>query len=510
MPFRRTSSGKIPLPLSLRRRRRELGFAAPPPSAMAEAPQYQILVRLLDGRTRCLRFATPTVSGAALLESVASLSRVPAAALRIVTDRLDVSPSSVLASAADGQFPSATALLRLRGGKGGFGSLLRGAASKAGQKKTSNFDACRDINGRRLRHVNAERRLEEWKAEAADRQLEKLAEDFIKKKAKEAGRSGRGPSTAEVDKYLEKFRKDAEICVNAVEESVRASLGKRKAVPKPPPGADSKKLKIWLGKNKVEDDESDSDSDVDDEDREGDEGTDAKSIVLDDGNCSNGSSRSEGEKPDLGSVSGSHSEGESSGEKSRHSDSEENGKCVQSTVDLTIGSGAEGGESAGSVETDVGMVDQPISVNSAVSVASEEALKSEVKEDLDNTARAALDEVKADVINTASAALDEVKADVVNTASAASNQKNPEVPQIEESADVNKSSHSEPLDLAKYSSASELETLGLEKLKMELQTRGLKCGGTLQERAARLFLLKTTPLDKLPKKLLAKPTAGGK
>ena len=55
-----------------------------------------------------------------------------------------------------------------------------------------------------------------------------------------------------------------------------------------------------------------------------------------------------------------------------------------------------------------------------------------------------------------------------------------------------------------------LQTLGLEKLKVELQSRGLKCGGTLQERAARLFLLKTTPLDKLPKKLLAKPTAGGK
>ncbi|CAL4962063.1 unnamed protein product [Urochloa decumbens] len=462
---------------------------------MAEATQYQILVRLLDGRTRCLRFATPTVSGAALLDAVASLSSVPAAALRLVTGRLDVSPSSVLASAADGQFPSAYALLRLRGGKGGFGSLLRGAASKAGQKKTSNFDACRDINGRRLRHVNAERRLEEWKAEAADRQLEKLAEDFIKKKAKEAGRSGRGPSTAEVDKYLEKFRKDAEICVNAVEESVRASLGKRKATPKPPPGADSKKLKIWLGKNKVEDDESDSDSDVDDEDREGDEGTDAKSIVLDDGNCSNGSSRSEDEKPDLGSVSGSHSEGGSSGEKSRHSDSEENGKCVQSTVEFTMRSGAEGGELDGSVETDVGMVDQPISVNSSVAVASEEVLKS--------------DEVKADVDNTASAALDEVKADVDNTASAASNQKNPEVPQVEESEDVKKSSHSEPLDLAKYSSAAELETLGLEKLKTELQTRGLKCGGTLQERAARLFLLKTTPLDKLPKKLLAKPTTGG-
>lgn len=44
----------------------------------------------------------------------------------------------------------------------------------------------------------------------------------------------------------------------------------------------------------------------------------------------------------------------------------------------------------------------------------------------------------------------------------------------------------------------------MERLKTELQAHGLKCGGTLQERAARLFLLKTTPVDKLPKKLLAK------
>ncbi len=35
-------------------------------------------------------------------------------------------------------------LLRLRGGKGGFGSLLRGAGK---QKLTDNFDACRDLHG---------------------------------------------------------------------------------------------------------------------------------------------------------------------------------------------------------------------------------------------------------------------------------------------------------------------------------------------------------------------------
>ncbi|KAL5228173.1 hypothetical protein ABZP36_016438 [Zizania latifolia] len=481
---------------------------------MAEANQYQILVRLLDGRTRCLRFSTPTVSGAALLDAVSALSRIPAASLRLVTGRLDVSPSSVLASSTDGQFPSAYALLRLRGGKGGFGSLLRGAASKAGQKKTSNFDACRDISGRRLRHVNAERRLEEWRAEAADRQLEKLAEDFIKKKAKEAVRGG--VRTADVDKYLEKYRKDAEICVNAVEESVRASLGKRKTVAKPRPGEEAKKLKIWLGKKKVEDDESDSDSDLDDE-----EGADTKSIILDDGNSSNGS-KSEDEKVEQGSVSESRSEGETSGKKSRHSDSEEtsgeksrrsdseetsgeksrrsdseetsgekyrhddseeNANCIQESMELTIRSEGECGDfvSDGAMlpmQHEGGIVEQPTTEN-GISALSVEVLKSDVKAE-DNI-------------------------------SATSHLNGLEVLPVEESADGNKSSLSdEPLDLTNYSSAAELEAFGMEKLKLELQTRGLKCGGTLQERAARLFLLKTTPLEKLPKKLFAKNSAGGK
>lgn len=48
------------------------------------------------------------------------------------------------------------------------------------------------------------------------------------------------------------------------------------------------------------------------------------------------------------------------------------------------------------------------------------------------------------------------------------------------------------------------QVLGSLRLKIELQLRGMKCGGTLQERAARLFLLKSTPLERLPKKVMAK------
>ncbi len=48
----------------------------------------------------------------------------------------------------------------IRGGKGGFGSLLKG--QPAVKKRTNNFDSCRDLSGRRIRHVNQERILREW------------------------------------------------------------------------------------------------------------------------------------------------------------------------------------------------------------------------------------------------------------------------------------------------------------------------------------------------------------
>jgi len=63
------------------------------------------------------------------------------------------------------------------------------------------------------------------------------------------------------------------------------------------------------------------------------------------------------------------------------------------------------------------------------------------------------------------------------------------------------------LDLGAFSSATELEALGMDRLKAGLEANGLKCGGTLQQRAARLFSIKGLPKEKIPKKLLAK---GGK
>ena len=63
----------------------------------------------------------------------------------------------------------------------------------------------------------------------------------------------------------------------------------------------------------------------------------------------------------------------------------------------------------------------------------------------------------------------------------------------------------EAISLGPYDSPKALEALGLEALKAQLQLQGLKCGGTLSDRAARLFLLKDTPRSQLSAKHFAPP-----
>lgn len=68
----------------------------------------------------------------------------------------------------------------------------------------------------------------------------------------------------------------------------------------------------------------------------------------------------------------------------------------------------------------------------------------------------------------------------------------------------------EAVDLSAFSSAAELESLGLERLKCELMVLGLKCGGTLQERAARLFSVRGLTKELIDPALFAKPSKGKK
>ncbi|XP_027350827.1 replication stress response regulator SDE2 [Abrus precatorius] len=444
---------------------------------------YNLFVKHLDGKTLTLTFPSPILHANSIKDRLFELTGIPIQHQRLVTGcrHLNDEKSVIQCSPEDGNiFPSVRLLLRLKGGKGGFGSLLRGAATKAGQKKTNNFDACRDMSGRRLRHVNAEKRLEEWKAGEEERRLEKVAEDFLKKQMKK-GKKGVGDG--EAHKYVAKYREESERCVAEVALSVKEALScKRKSPSQSSLPHDAKKFKIWMGKRKL----NESDSDYSDDD---DDGETEKSVLL------SGQNESESNKAEgsLGSVTGGKRDGDSSGAGSCESGSEEeketvglqssesvvaepviNDEIMEATALPCLESVLSGinAEDNGNQDCDGGVADKFVG---AVSQASNVTISETV-----------VDASKSNDMEIDGSL--EHKAAVHEESSPSTS-----IPALEE-----------PLNFDAFNSAAELEVLGLETLKSELQSRGLKCGGTLQERAARLFLLKSTPLNKLPKKLLAK------
>lgn len=79
----------------------------------------------------------------------------------------------------DAHLPPLPSIIRARlsrgllGGKGGFGAMLRSMGKGSGSKSTRDFGACRDLNGRRLRHVNQELAIQKWKEEEDIREQHK-------------------------------------------------------------------------------------------------------------------------------------------------------------------------------------------------------------------------------------------------------------------------------------------------------------------------------------------------
>ncbi|KAL5863329.1 hypothetical protein ACOSQ3_000843 [Xanthoceras sorbifolium] len=451
----------------------------------------RLFVKLLNGKTATLNFTAPRVSGHEINHRIHEFTRIPTHLQRLICSGYQLRDRTVISD------DNATIhlVLSLLGGKGGFGSLLRGAATKAGQKKTNNFDACRDMSGRRLRHVNAEKKLEEWRAEEEGRKLEKIAEEFIKKAAKK-GKKGVGDGAAE--KYVARYREESAKCVAKVEESVREACGngKRKAVPGT--AADAKKLKIWMGKRKLGDGEDEDSSDDDEEENE-------KSVVLNNGNHLDSNKETEGSS---GSVTGGKQDAEFPGGGSCESGSEEEKEVLlQQIVESGGPSGGEDvpNEKNGVLEHEFGEEKVPQSTISCLEpafVSATEVAEAEKQECCGGLVSENTEGVVGQSPTALSSGSEEGSEDKPVDAEGGDF---PAVFHEKTTAASTSSGEMErPLNCDEFNSAAEMEVLGMERLKTELQARGLKCGGTLQERAARLFLLKTTPVEKLPKKLLAK------
>jgi len=65
----------------------------------------------------------------------------------------------------------------------------------------------------------------------------------------------------------------------------------------------------------------------------------------------------------------------------------------------------------------------------------------------------------------------------------------------------------QPLRLGMFNDSSELEALGMDRLKEGLEALGLKCGGTLQDRARRLWSVRGKKEADIPNSLRVKPKA---
>ncbi|CAB3229288.1 unnamed protein product [Arctia plantaginis] len=132
--------------------------------------------------------------------------------------------------------------MRLVGGKGGFGSMLRAIGAQI--EKTTNREACRDLSGRRLRDINEEKRLRKWlegqeerEKEATERKRRKLERLVAEPKIK-----------VDLNPAYEKERKDLPERVSSAVEAGWQAAGssnstKRKSddVPNKP-----KRTKMWI------------------------------------------------------------------------------------------------------------------------------------------------------------------------------------------------------------------------------------------------------------------------
>ena len=139
------------------------------------------------------------------------------------------SPSSSSTSSSSSSLPLlsvAPAAFCLPGGKGGFGSLLRASGRVS---KITDHGACRDLSGRRVKHVEQERAAAEWLAAAparaeAEAAKKKAAEEARKKVREEVARE------AEASVDAEALRRAQERAATETAAAVAEAEGKKRVV----------------------------------------------------------------------------------------------------------------------------------------------------------------------------------------------------------------------------------------------------------------------------------------
>ncbi|NWY04258.1 SDE2 regulator, partial [Nothoprocta ornata] len=386
--------------------------------------------------------------------SVRGLLRDRARALSIPEDSLYVKCNGRLVDAEDALQSGAVYSLepRLCGGKGGFGSMLRALGAQI--EKTTNREACRDLSGRRLRDVNHEKAMAEWVKQQAEREAEKEQRrlERLQRKLAEPKHFFTNPSYQQQCHEMAERLEDSVLkgrlqATSSKVVSPGTSNSRKRSNESVKKGTKyGKKRCFWLGTEELDDIDSSECSDDSEDD----------SAHASGGSCPSGSKDNE--------------------------NSENPNECSSSSVDVVKYQSAtnpekppEHTEYPGRDLQGEAHTETPRGENSEM----EKTLKENAQEK--NKITTVLKE--------------EEQEDVSSKAQETKQLQNSEV---------------EGLDLMAFSTASEMEVLGFEKLKLELMARGLKCGGTLQERATRLFSVRGLSRDQIDPALFAKPSKGKK
>jgi len=191
------------------------------------------------------------VGRADLDAAVAAATGLPDDAHWLACQGRAVADDGVAAPSEDGVL-LVTLQLRLRGGKGGFGSMLRSQGGRMASKQSTNYESCRDLNGRRLKIVSDAKAYNEWKDK--EEQLRKEKEERRKRKMELALAEEDAPPKKhflEDPNYLRETEELAESVTSAVDEGLQQSekleqaLASKKAEAEKAVQAASKRLGMW-------------------------------------------------------------------------------------------------------------------------------------------------------------------------------------------------------------------------------------------------------------------------
>ena len=143
-------------------------------SSLKDASNIQAIVRLDNCKSYVLNFDPTCFTKQNVRSKLSHVTGIPFHILKLQSNNNgnDFTNQTSSDNSVQQRFFSASTFLPIRGGKGGFGTLLKGQSKQAGAKRTLDFGACRDLNGRRLRHVNDEIKLRKWR-ESMRKKMEK-------------------------------------------------------------------------------------------------------------------------------------------------------------------------------------------------------------------------------------------------------------------------------------------------------------------------------------------------